>query len=95
MHVVYWGGLPAHLLQCAASYEAVISAVVKALDSIIKGEVDADVHEEHLLQKAEEIISPRPALRFVILCVNQQNVIQAAIICNYHSHSQTCKAGKL
>ena len=30
-----------------------ISAVAKALDGIVKGEVDADVHVEHLLQKAE------------------------------------------
>jgi hypothetical protein len=100
LHVVYWGGLPAHLLQCAASYEALISAVAKALDGIVKGEVDADVHVEHLLQKAEEIIPPRPALTTARHPLRQptefnDDVQQAAIICNCHSHSQTCKAGKL
>ncbi len=100
LHVVYWGGLPAHLLQCAASYEALISAVAKALDGIVKGEVDADVHVEHLLQKAEEVIPPRPALTTARHPLRQSaefhdDVQQAAIICNCHSHSQTCKAGKL
>lgn len=99
LHVVYWGGLPAHLLQCAGSYEVLASAVAKAIDSIVKCEVEPEFHVEHLLQKTEGIIPPRPALTTAHHPIRQQyefkeDVQKAAIACNFHGHSQTCKAGK-
>lgn len=98
LHVVYWGGIPAHLLQCVASYEALSTAVAKALDSIVKCEVEAEIHVEHLLHKAEGIVPPRPALttRHPIRQPDEfyEDVQKTVIGCNIHGHSQTCKAGK-
>lgn len=98
LYVVYWGGIPAHLLQCAASYEALSAAVEKALDSIVKCEVEAEFHVEHLLHKAEGIAPPRPALttRHPIRQPDEfyEDVQKTVIGCNIHGHSQTCQAGK-
>lgn len=57
-----------------ASYEALISAVAKALDGIVKGALTT---ARHPLRQPTEF---------------HDDVQQVAIICNCHSHSQTCKA---
>jgi hypothetical protein len=81
-----------------ASYEALSTAVAKALDNIVKCKVEAEIHVEHLLHKAEGIVPPRPALttRHPIRQPDEfyEDVQKTVIGCNIHGHSQTCKAGK-
>jgi hypothetical protein len=98
LHVVHWGGIPAHLFQRGASYKALTTAVAKALDSIVKCEVEAEFHVEHLLHKAEGVVPPRHALSTARHSTRQpdefyEDVQKTVIGCNIHGHSQTCKAG--
>lgn len=99
MHVLFWGGLPAHLLQCSGSYEQLTASIIQALNNMVKAEIDAEVHMNHLLLKCEGISPPRPALTNAHHPLRQaeefhEDVQQAVVICNSHSHLQTCRASK-
>ena len=100
MHVVYWGGLPAHLLQSVATYPALIGAVAKALDGMVKAEVDPIIQAEQLVDKLNGIIPPKPSLSTSHHPIRDsvafhQDVQKTVVICNCHSHSQTCRVGKV
>ena len=60
-HVVYWGELTANLLQSAATYAVLLGAVAKALDGMVKAEVDS-VQVEHLINNFEGIVPHKPAI---------------------------------
>ena len=99
MHVVYWGSLPAHLLQSVATYPALIGAVAKALDGMVRAEVDPIIQSEQLVDKLNGIIPPKPSQWrqppnpwFSSVSSRRSKTV---VICNCHSDSQTCRVGKV
>ena len=90
-HVVYWGELTANLLQSAATYAVLLGAVAKALDGMVKAEVDS-VQVEHLINNFEGIVPHKPAISNAHNPTRYpeqfyQDSQQTVIVCNSHSHN--------
>lgn len=100
LHVVCWGGLPGHLLQSSATFPVLIDAVAEALNGMVKAEVDPLIQAGQLINQINRIAPPRPCL---ITASNPianpekfyEEVNSAAIMCNCHSHTETCHKGKI
>lgn len=100
LHIVFWGGLPPHLLQAAAMNSTLIEAVTKSIDLMIKAEVDPEFHIENLLGKFNSTINPKPALFTPHHPIKQREKFdeeyqRAAVTCNIHQHSSTCYKGTI
>ena len=100
MFQVCWAGLPPHLLQAVALNSILVEAVAKALDMMIRAEVDSEIHVENLLNKNNKVIPSKPALKETHHPIKEKEAFEkdtqtAAVICNLHQHSSTCHKGKV
>ena len=91
MHVVCWTGLPPNLLQAIANIPVLVKAVAKALDIMIKAEVNSEVHVKYLLIKVNKVVQPKPAPTKAHHPSKEshlfnRDVQQAAIMLNSHQH---------
>lgn len=87
-------GSPPHLLKAAALSPILIGSVAKAIDMVIKAEVNPNVHVEHLLTTIKKTILSKPALCNPHHPCNQRQLFEvdshkAAVCCNIHQHSRT------
>lgn len=99
MHVVCWTGLPPNLLQAIANIPVLVKAVAKALDMMIKAEVNSEVHVQYLHNKVNKVVQSKPAHTKAHHPSEEshlfnRDVQQAAIMCNSHQHSSTCHSGR-
>lgn len=96
---VCWAGLPPHLLQEAALNFILVEAVADSLCVVLKAEVDPVIHVEQLLNKAAKRMPSKPALATVHDPIKdpilfKRDADNAAVVCNFHQHSSTCRSGK-
>lgn len=99
LHVVYWGSLPCHLLQNSAIYPELLCTVAKAIDEMFKAEVVLEAHVEQLIDKFNGVNPVKPSLLKAHHPIRNpeefnQDVQKIVVMCNCHSHSHTCHAGK-
>ena len=99
LHVVYWGSLPCHLLQNSAIYPELLCTVAKAIDEMFKAEVVLEAHVEQLIDKFNGVNPVKPSLLKAHHPIRNpeefnQDVQKIVAMCNCHSHSHTCHAGK-
>ena len=97
--MVCWAGLPPHLLQEAALSSILVEAVAASLGLALKAEVDPDRHVEQLLNKAAKRMPSKPAVATLHDPINnpilfKRDADNAAVVCNFHQHSSTCRSGK-
>ena len=100
LHVVFWGGLPPHLLQAAALNSTLSRAAAHSIGLVIKAEVDPEYHIQNILDKVNSKVTSKPALITPHHPIEQEQTFKqecqrAAVVCNIHQHSTTCYKGTI
>ena len=100
LHVVFWDGLPWHLLKSSATFPVLIDEVAEALNGMVKAEVDPLIQAGQLINQNNRIAPPRHCLITASNPITNpekyyEEVNSVAMICNCHCHIETCHKGKI
>jgi hypothetical protein len=99
MHIVFWGGLPPTLLQAAGGIHLLADAIARAINIIVKAELQPITHFNHLLRDLKNETVPHASLFVPHHPIKQTQLFETDVertvdLCNVHQHTTTCTKGK-